>query len=147
MPQPGEQAVYYRAFQFTVEIKGLSKAYFQEISGLDITIDVIDYHLGGNRIIKLPGQAKHSNLILKRGYTDDDYLWNWMEDVHSGKTENFRREISVVQYNMAGEEKIRWNLFEAYPVKYSAPSFNAKNNELSIETVEFVYERVERERA
>ena len=93
---------------------------------------------------KLPGQNKRSNLTLKRGYTDDKQIWTWFEDVMTGRTEKIRKNISVVQLDMAGQEVMRWNLFNAFPVKYTAPSFNAKGNDLSIETLEVAYERMER---
>ncbi len=146
MPQPGQQPVYYRAFQFDVEIQGISKAHFQEVSGIDATTDVVEYREGGDFLgtLKLPGQTKHSNLTLKRGYTDDDTLWKWYEDVMTGRTENIRKHVSVLQCDMAGQEKFRWNLYDAFPVKYTAPSFNAKGNDLSIETLELAYKRIER---
>jgi phage tail-like protein len=146
MAQPGQQPVFYRAFQFMVEIDGISQARFQEVGGLDATIDVVEYREGGDMlgVRKFPGQTKHSNLSLKRGYTDDTQLWKWYEDVMTGRTERIRKNISVLQLDMAGQEKIRWNLFQAFPVKYTAPSFNAKGNDLSIETLEIAYERIER---
>lgn len=146
MPQPGQQPTFYRAFQFMVEIDGVSQARFQEVGGVDATTDVVDYREGGDLlgVRKLPGQTKHSNLSLKRGYTDDQQLWTWYEDVMTGRTERIRRNISVVQLDMAGQEVFRWNLFQAFPVKYTAPSFNAKGNDLAIEALELAYERIER---
>lgn len=146
MAQPGQQPVYFRAFQFLVEIDGISQARFQEVGGLDSTTDVVEYREGGDPLTakKLPGLTKHSNLTLKRGYTEDTQLWKWYEDVMTGRTEAIRKNMSVVQLDMAGQEKFRWNLFQAFPVKYTAPSFNAKGNELSIETLEVAYERIER---
>jgi phage tail-like protein len=146
MPQPGQQSTYYRAFQFLVEIDGISQARFQEVGGIDSTTDVIEYREGGDALSarKLPAQTKHSNLTLKRGYTDDAQLWKWYEDVMTGRTENIRKSISIVQLDMQGQEKLRWNLFHAFPVKYTAPSFNAKGGDLSIETLEVAYERIER---
>ncbi len=146
MPQPGKQPVYYRAFQFMVEIDGISQARFQEVSGMDSTTDVIEYREGGDFLgnRKLPGQTKHSNLVLKRGFTDDAQLWNWYAQVMTGDTEKVRKNVSIVQLDMAGQEKFRWNLFQSFPVKYSGPALNAKNNELAIETLELAYERLER---
>jgi len=146
MSQPGQQPVFYRAFQFAVEIDGITQARFQEVGGLDASVEVIEYREGGDILNarKLPGQTKHSNLTLKRGYTDDAQIWNWYEDVMTGRTERFRKNLSVIQLDMAGQEKFRWNLFQAFPVKYTAPSFSAKGNELSIETLEVAYERIER---
>jgi phage tail-like protein len=146
MPQPGVQPTYYRAFQFAVEIDGINQARFQEVGGLDATTDIVEYREGGDNLgtHKLPGQTKHSNLSLKRGYTDDTQLWDWYNQVMTGSTKNIRRNISVIQLDMAGLEKFRWNLFQAFPIKYTAPSFNAKGNDLAIETLEIAYERVER---
>lgn len=146
MPQPGQQPVYFRAFQFQIEIDGISQARFQEVGGLDATTDVIEYREGGDNLgtRKLPGQTKHSNLSLKRGYTADTQLWTWYEDVMTGRTEKIRRNISVIQLDMAGQEVLRWNLFQAFPIKYTAPAFNAKGNDLAIETLEIAYERIER---
>jgi phage tail-like protein len=146
MPQPGQQPVYFRAFQFMVEIDGVSNARFQEVGGIDSTTDVIEYREGGDPLgpRKLPGQTKHSNLTLKRGYTDDVQLWKWYEDVMTGRNVNIRRNISVVQLDMVGQEVSRWNLYQAFPVKYTGPSFNAKGTDLSIETLEIAYERLER---
>jgi phage tail-like protein len=146
MPQPGQQPVYYRSFQFLVEIDGVINARFQEVGGIDATIDVTEYREGGDLLgtRKFPGQTKHSNLSLKRGYTDDHQLYDWFALVMTGSTENIRRNISVVQIDMAGQEVFRWNLFQAFPIKYTAPAFNAKGNDLSIETLEVAYERMER---
>ena len=146
MAQPGQQPTYFRAFQFMVEIDGISQARFQEVGGLDATTDVVEYREGGDplNVKKLPGLTKHSNLTLKRGFTDDTQIWKWFEDVMTGRTETIRKNMSIVQLDMAGQEKFRWNLFQAFPVKYSAPSFNAKGNDLSIETLEIAYERIER---
>ena len=140
------QPNFFRAFQFMVEIDGISQARFQEVSGIDATTDVIEYREGGDMLgpRKLPGQTKHSNLTLKRGQTIDIQLWTWYEDVMTGRTTNIRRNISVIQLDMAGQETMRWNLFQAFPVKYTAAAFNAKDNNLSIETLEVAYERIER---
>ncbi|HEV7675040.1 MAG TPA: phage tail protein [Candidatus Angelobacter sp.] len=146
MPQPGQQPVYYRAFQFLIEIDGVTNARFQEVGGIDATVDVIEYREGGNALGPrlFPGQTKHSRLSLKRGYTDDSTLYTWFEDVMTGRTENIRRNISIVQIDMNGAEVFRWNLYKAFPVKYTAPAFNAKGNDISIETLEVAYERIER---
>jgi phage tail-like protein len=129
-----------------VEIDGISQARFQEVGGIDATTDTIEYREGGDNLgpRKLPGQTKHANLSLKRGYTDNTELWTWYEDVMTGRTERVRRNISVIQLDMAGQEVMRWNLFQAWPAKYTAASFNAKGNDLSIETLEVAYERIER---
>ena len=109
MPQPGQQPVFFRAFQFQVEIDGITNARFHEVGGTDATTDVIEYREGGDILgtRKFPGQTKHSNLSLKRGYTDDTQLFKWYEDVMTGRTEKIRRNISIIQLDMAGQEVMR----------------------------------------
>lgn len=144
MAQPGEQPVYYRAFQFMIEIDGIDRARFQECTGLEATNQVINVREGGDNLSvrKLPGLIEHSNVTLKRGYTDDDRLWTWFESAMNGR--DIRKDMSIVQINMAGDEVFRWNLFRTFPAKYTGASYNATTNELAIETVEIAYERIER---
>lgn len=51
----------YRAFNFLVEMDGLTAAGFSECSGLSTETDVIEYREGGDRggVRKLPGLAKY----------------------------------------------------------------------------------------
>src|SRR5262245_45498459 len=141
MAQPGQQPVYYRAFQFMVEIDGIDKARFQEAGGIEASVELIEFREGGDalRMRKLPGHTKHSNLTLKRGYTDDSQLWDWFQQVVDGRTEGYRRNVSLVQLDMAGNEVHRWNLYDAFPVKYTTPSFNAAGKDLAIEALEIAY--------
>jgi phage tail-like protein len=57
--------------------------------------------------------------------------------VIQGKVE--RKNVSIVQYDGKQTEARRWNLREAYPVKWSGPAFNINNNTASIETLEIAH--------
>jgi len=74
----------YANFNFLVEIDGIATAGFQEVSGLGAEVDVIEYREGGNNpgaVRKFPGLIKYSNIVSKRGFTQDRSLWNWFEAV------------------------------------------------------------------
>lgn len=43
-----------------------------------------------------------------------------------------------------GQEVARWNFVNAWPMKWTGPSFNAKNNDVAIETLELAHEGIER---
>jgi phage tail-like protein len=131
----------FRGFNFKVEMDGVTKAGFQECSGLDASTDPVDYREGqekGNIARKLTGLNKHANIVLKRGVTDDHSLWDWRKKVIDGKTD--RQHGSIVLCDEAGEEKVRWNFVEGWPTKWTGPSFNATNNAVAIETLEIVHE-------
>lgn len=132
----------YRGFNFRVEIDGIQEAGFRECSGLDATTDPVDYREGTypNHVRKLTGLNKFSPITLKRGITDSKTLWEWRQTVISGKT--VRKNLSIILFNEAQEEKLRWNLREAWPSKWTGPSFNATSNEVAIETLEIVHEEM-----
>jgi phage tail-like protein len=134
----------YRGYNFLVEIDGMTQAGFQELSGLDASVDSVDYREGGdpNHLRKLPGLNKFSNITLKRGVTDSDELWKWLNTSLSGKPE--RRNGSIVLLDGAGNEKLRWNFFNAWAAKWTAPSFNAQSTAVAIESLEISTEEVKR---
>lgn len=136
----GDRKDPYRAYNFLVEIDGITRAGFRECSGLDSSQDPVDYREGNDPHIarKLPGLVKHSNLTLKWGITDDAQLWAWRKKVMDGKIE--RKNGSVILMDDTGAEKLRWNFREGWPTKWTGPSFNATGNEVAIETLEIVHE-------
>lgn len=136
MPDP------YRGFNFRVEIDGITEAGFQECSGLDATTDVQEYREGidPNHVRHLTGLNKYSPITLKRGITDSASLWQWRQKVIDGKTE--RKNVSIILFNEAQEEKLRWNLRNAWPSKWTGPNFNATSNDVAIETLEIVHDEM-----
>jgi phage tail-like protein len=138
----GERKDPYRAYNFLVEIDGITRAGFRECSGLDSTQDPIDYREGGEAIHvrKLPGLVKYSNISLKRGITDDAEMWEWRKKAMDGKVE--RKNGSIILLDDTGAEKLRWNFVEGWPTKWTGPTFNATGNEVAIETLEIVHEGV-----
>lgn len=135
----------FRGYNFLVELDGITRAGFREASGLDSTQDPVEYREGSEKGLtarKLPGLVKYSNITLKWGITNDADIWEWRTKAVSGKVE--RKNGSVVLLDDAGEEKVRWNFREAWPTKWTGPSFNATSNEVAIMTLELAHEGVEK---
>jgi phage tail-like protein len=130
-----------RGYNFKVEIDGISRNGFRECSGLDTTSDPILYREGDSKVYteqKLPGLVKYGAITLKYGITDDHSLWDWRKKTIDGKTE--RKNGSIILMDTASEEKVRFNFVNAWPSKYTAPTFNAQGNEVAIETFEIQHE-------
>lgn len=132
----------YAAFNFLVEIDNVTVAGFSECSGINTETDAIEYRTGDTDITvtKLPGLKKFGNITLKRGFTASKELWEWRKKVLDGKTE--RQSGSIVLQNEARQEALRWTFREGWPRKWEGPSFNAKTNEVAIETLEIVCEGI-----
>ena len=140
----GQRKDPFRAYNFRVEIDGISRAGFREASGLDSSQDPVPYREGTDPLTerKLPGLNKFSAISLKWGVTDDAELWNWRKLAAEGKVD--RRNGSIILLDDTGAEKVRWNFVNGWPSKWTGPSLNATGNEVGIETLEITHEGVER---
>lgn len=138
----GQRVDPYLGYNFLVEIDGITQAGFQEVSGLDVSTDSVDYREGADpsHARKLPGLTKYGNITLKRGITDSDELWKWRMTVVSGKP--VRKNGSIILLDSTGSEKLRWNFFMAWPSKWTGPSFNAGSASVAIETLEIIPEEI-----
>ena len=140
----GQRVDPYNNFNFLIEIDGITRAAFHEVSGFDSTIDVVEHREGGENTTmrKLPGQTKYSNIVLKWGITGDLELYEWHRQAVLGNLQ--RRNGSIVGLDRQGNEIVRWNFFNAWPSKYDGPDYNAEGNDIAIETLELAHEKVER---
>jgi phage tail-like protein len=140
----GSRVDPYRGFNFLVEIDGITQGGFQEVSGLDASTAPVDYREGTDppHVRKLTGLNTYSAISLKRGITDSDELWKWRQTVIDGKAE--RKNGSIVLRDDAGAEKIRWNFSNAWPSKWTGPSFNATSTAVAVETLEITHEEVKK---
>jgi phage tail-like protein len=134
----------YRGFNFLVEIDGITQAGFRECSGLEVTTDAVDYREGADpiHVRKLPGLNTYSPLTLTRGITDSAELWRWRQTVIDGRVE--RKNGSVILLDDSGTEKLRWNFSNAWPSRWSGPSFNATDNLVAVETLEITIEELKK---
>lgn len=131
----------FRAFNFRVEIDGLTVGSFSEVSGLTSEGDAVDYREGTDfalTVRKLVGLRKYMNIVLKRGYTTNDELWNWFRNINNGVAD--RRNGSIILMDEERNDVLRWSFENAWINKIEAPTFNATANEVAIESVELVHE-------
>jgi phage tail-like protein len=134
----------YGQFNFVVEIDGVVKGGFSEVSGLTTDANIIEYREGNEQqgtTRKLPGLMKYNNIVLKRGWTNDRSLWEWRKKVIDGKTE--RTGGSIVLLDEARQEALRWNFREGWPSKWEGPALNGKTSEVAVETMEIAHEGLE----
>ncbi|MEO7766311.1 MAG: phage tail protein [Ferruginibacter sp.] len=128
-------------FHFLVEWGG-SKIGFTEVTGLDITTDVIEYRDGASpeySKIKMPGQRKFSNITLKRGtFKGDNQFYEWFNTVSLNTI--MRRDLIISLLNENHEPVIVWKVKNAWPTKITPTDLKADGNEVAIESLELVHE-------
>jgi phage tail-like protein len=148
----------YAAFNFVVTLAGSAVAGFMEVTGLDTENAVIEYREGNDQpagggafVRKLPGMERYPNLTFRRGITGDLALWTDLRvkirDATLGPelgavnsvTPTFKVELQDEKHTTVQA----WTLHNAWVSKLSGPSLNAKSNEIAIESIEVICERIE----
>jgi phage tail-like protein len=139
----------YGGYNFEVIVTGVSddgtavRGSFAEASGLEVEVPPIEYRNGSEDITvrKVPGLKKFTNITLKRGIIGDLAFWNWIVEAMNGLVR--RTEGSVLLLDENRQEVMRWNFTRGYICKWTGPGLNAKNNEISMETLEICHEGLE----
>jgi phage tail-like protein len=94
--------------------------------------------------LKFPGQARWSNVTLKRGVDEQAQLWAWRQTILDGAIDANRRDVRIDVLDGTGASVVTYELARAWPCKYSAPGLNAGGNEILVEELELVHEGVTR---
>ena len=134
----------YTSGNFRVEIQGITATSFSEVSGLEASIDVVDYRAGDaklNNERKLPGLNKFPDITLKRGLTQDLSLWNWFNSAMAGNVNPTSVAISLL--DQADNVVLTWRFRNAWPCKWTGPALAAGSSEVAIEALEICHEGLE----
>ena len=140
----------FGAYNFLLEIQGIVSdnkiivGGFKTVSGMDSSTEVIEFKQGNDVVVrKKPGRTTYSNIVLERGYTATDDLWQWRKNIEDGKID--RRSGSVIILDQDGSTEIaRYNFYEGWPCKWNVPDMNSDSSAMAIEKVEISVEKVER---
>lgn len=125
----------YSAFNFLVDLgtgdTGSVRAGFQEVSGLNVEVTMAEYRNGNeksNRVRKVSGMYKVGDVTLKRGLIGSLDLWEWIVQVRNGDQTAARNVTIQLQDEARADSVMTWRLTNARPMRYTAPSFNAKSS-------------------
>ena len=130
-------------FYFSVKIAD-QEVSFQEVSGLDIEAQVIEYRHGNSpefSTIKMPGIKKSSNVTLKKGvFKSDNSLWDWFNAIKMNTIE--RKTVVINLLDEGGNPTMTWTLNNAWPTKVTGTDLKSDGNEVAVETLEVAHEGI-----
>lgn len=135
----------YRAFNFKLEIQGVTEGHFTEVSGLGAKVTPISYREGGNSQVVhyVPGYVDYSAITLRYGVTQSKELFEWFKTGVRGQV--LRKNLSIVLLDGDGTtEVMRWNLLNAWATEWSGSLLNANSQEVAIESLTLVCESLDR---
>ncbi len=138
-----------RNFRFRLEIDNITQAGFSDVTIGETSVDPVDYREGTDppHVRKLTGLTKYGPITLKWGITVGATaldLFKWHKAVSDGQVLNDRKRVVICVQDEAGEDRARFVVSEAWPVKYTPSGLSAKGNEVLIESLELAHEGLER---
>jgi len=136
------QGDFNLASRFTIEIDGVMLGGVHTVDGIEHEHELVEYNDGDDGVTRFrPGRQKQGRLKMIRDFSSTKEFFNWRKTVVDGKTE--RKNISVVMLNDAGEEAMRYNFQECWPVKYGGPTLNSRNSAHATESLDIAFETFE----
>jgi len=129
------------ANRFIVKFDGKVIGTFMELSGLSVEIETEDVKEGGQNdyVHKLPGRMKWPNLVLKRGITDPDNLFQWFLKAADDDSPAEPVHGSVQFLDESGKPVRTWNFEGGIPVKWSGPKLAVSSTEIATEELEIAH--------
>ena len=114
---------------------------FAECSGFEASMEAKAIEEGGNNYgaPQRAGPVSFATVILKRGMTASQHLWQWFELVSGGAYAQ-RLSATITVFDQAGNGVFAWKLRHALPVKFKAADLDARGTEVGVEELHLVHE-------
>lgn len=131
------------AYHFQVEWGG-QRIGCMEVSGLNITVDVIESNDGSSPVYsnsKMPGRLHYANIVLKRAIVKgDNDFFNWINTIQLNTVE--RRDITISLLDENHSPIVTWRAKNAFPVKLTGPVLNSNDSNVATEELEIAHEGI-----
>ncbi|RUL78810.1 phage tail protein [Dyella choica] len=129
------------SYRFVVAIDD-DKIPFSSVSGLDIKYGTMQYQDGIGNFFQMPGQREPVTITLRKGiFRGPNALYDWINSISLNKV--VKRDIMISLTDATGSNYlVTWNVADAFPTALSSPSLDASSNEVSIQEVTLVADRV-----
>ncbi|WP_137940123.1 phage tail protein [Chitinivorax sp. B] len=152
--EAGTQADPNRGAEPAAGGAALGNGAFQEVSGLEVTMDIADYLEGGRNdgLIRRAGRARYVPIVLKRGMfyaADSDgnasqlnkELWQWLQSVVSGQRPIPRYDGLIEVMGKHNDDIVAtWAFTRGLPARIKGPELNGKTGEIAIEELQIAHE-------
>lgn len=133
-------------YNYRISVEDMAMG-FSEVSGLNVEYQAVTYRhglsfLSGEKIV--PGMRQPVRLTMKRGIMEGNgILADWFQRAHTNSFTSAKKDILVDLCDESGNTVVRWKVRGALPVKLSAPTFDAKSNEVAVESLELIAQDIQ----
>jgi phage tail-like protein len=140
----GEPAILSR---FLFEVDGVEIGIFKEVRGLEVSMETEPLREGGQNhfIYKLPTRLTWPNIVLRRGVTVTDALFDWMQkssgEGFAGNQNTLTRCTGAITALNQHLDRLRsWDLAGVFPVRWKGPDFSIEKREPLEEELEIAHQ-------
>ncbi|HEY7008637.1 MAG TPA: phage tail protein [Jatrophihabitantaceae bacterium] len=140
----GEPAILSR---FLFEVDGVEIGIFKEVRGLEVTVPTEEIKEGGQNgfTYKVPGRMSWPNIVLKRGVTQSDALFDWLskssgEGFAGNQNKLTRCTGAITAINQHLDRLRSWDLLGVFPVRWKGPEFSIDRREPLEEELEITHQ-------
>lgn len=146
---------------FVVATSDGETAAFTEVTGVEASVDVIEYRVGNAKTLglsKIPGLVHHGNVTLRLGITSSASFITWAKNcVYDKRNPIVRKDVTIELVDVGansgylnlsqeatsgdGSGKV-WTLKHAFVTKLNLPDLDAKTSDIAIMSMEIAYEEL-----
>lgn len=141
--QPGDALASHN---FGLQIDGVMVEYLQEVNGLTMEQDVIEYQQvsanGKPTVKKMPGVKKAGQVSVVRGMTQSASFTSWINESVAGNMAMARKNASIIMMDYMNSPVKRYNLRNAWCSKVEASTVKAGDASALTESVTIVFEEL-----
>lgn len=142
----------------------ITRVGFSEVGLPSVTVNEMNYreNLDNQRFSKMAGLVKYDPVVLRRGVTNNDDLYNWYRLVNDdiatlnvaqefsrdakitiSQSDNYRKDVIIEVLDRQGDPVKAWFLFNAWPNAYKAGNgLDAQAEDKLIEEMALTYESI-----
>lgn len=117
---------------------------FQEVSGLDIETQAIEFRAGNSpdfAVTQMPGVKKYTNVTMKKGvFVSDNKFWDWYSEIKMNTVK--RSTVTISLLDETGAATMVWVLANAWPAKITGSNLDSNANEVAIESIEIAHQGI-----
>jgi phage tail-like protein len=122
-----------------------AKISFQEVSGLDVEAQPIEYRAGDSpnfSVTKMPGIKKFTDVTMKKGmFKGDKSFTEWFAAITMNTVK--RKAVTISLLDEKGGALVIWKLSNAWPTKITGTDLKSTANEVAVETIVIAHEGLE----
>jgi phage tail-like protein len=134
------------ADRFLFEVDGVEIGVFREVAGLQVTVDVVEVAEGGQNSYshKLPARMSWPNITFKRGLTQSDALFAWLQkssgEGFAGNKNSLKRSTGAVTVlDQTGTRLRSFEFLDVFPVRWKGPDFSIESRSPLEEELEIAH--------